>query len=72
MNGIPFDIELSDLDLPEICPILRIPLRISNNGKANAESPSIDKIIPDLGYIKGNVQMISNKANKMKSDAKSY
>ena len=68
-NNIPFDIELSDLEVPEICPVLHIPIRLSKTGKQTANSPSIDKIIPEMGYTKGNIQIISNKANKMKSDA---
>ena len=44
-------------------------LRLSKTGKQTANSPSIDKIIPEMGYTKGNIQIISNKANKMKSDA---
>ena len=32
-------------------------------------SPSIDKIIPKKGYVKGNVQWVSHKANSMKSNA---
>lgn len=68
-NNIPFNIELSDILIPEICPILHIPIKLSETGKQTANSPSIDKIIPDMGYTKGNVQIISNRANKMKSDA---
>lgn len=32
-------------------------------------SPTIDRINPKLGYIKGNVWVISNKANRFKNDA---
>jgi hypothetical protein len=31
-------------------------------------TPSLDKIIPSLGYVKGNVAVISWKANVMKSN----
>lgn len=31
-------------------------------------SPSIDKVDPELGYIKGNIRVISFKANRMKQD----
>ena len=33
------------------------------------DSYSLDKIIPELGYVKGNVWIISNKANAIKSNA---
>ena len=32
-------------------------------------SPSLDRIIPELGYIKGNVQIVSNLANRIMSNA---
>lgn len=68
-KSLPFDIELSDLEVPHICPILHIPIRISSTGRLCDNSPSVDRIIPEMGYTKGNVQMISNKANRMKTDA---
>lgn len=34
-------------------------------------SPSIDRIIPELGYVRGNIAVISMRANKLKSDATS-
>ena len=67
-QGIPFDITESDIIIPTVCPILNIPLfRGKNYPKGN--SPSLDKIIPSKGYIKGNIQIISQRANLMKLDA---
>lgn len=48
--------------------MLQIPL-IPGEGLATDNSPSLDKIQPVLGYIKGNVQVISNRANMIKSNA---
>ena len=67
-HGIPFDLTHDDIVIPETCPILGIPLRISE-GSATWSSPSLDRIVPAIGYVRGNVQVISHKANTMKSDA---
>lgn len=66
-KGIKFDLEVSDIVIPKLCPVLKIPL-VKNNRQAGprASSPSLDRINNDLGYIKGNVQVISHKANTMK------
>ena len=50
------------------CPALGIYLRKGKNGGSN-HSPSLDRIIPELGYIKGNVQIVCNLANKIMSNA---
>lgn len=65
-EGIPFNITLEDLEIPEVCPVLGIPLKgwsENNVGGYKDDSPSIDKFIPELGYVKGNVSVISFKAN---------
>jgi len=69
-RNLPFELEVSDISIPEVCPILQIPLKL-NSGRpgGKADSPSVDRIIPSLGYIKNNIQVISFKANMMKSDA---
>lgn len=66
--NLPFEITPSDIVIPKICPILGIPL-IQGNGKAHANSPSLDRIIPELGYTPNNIQVISHKANTIKSNA---
>lgn len=71
-QGIPFDITISDFDIPEYCPLLNIKLvkHIGDRqGGTYEDSPSIDKIIPELGYVRGNVWVVSNKANRIKNNA---
>jgi hypothetical protein len=69
-QGLPFNIVKEDIIIPEKCPILGIPLK-RNVGDivGRKDSYSLDKIDPKLGYIKGNVWVISYKANCMKSNA---
>jgi hypothetical protein len=65
---LAFTITIDDIVIPKRCPILGIPL-IVNENKAGLNSPALDKIIPELGYIKGNIQVISHKANNIKNRA---
>lgn len=70
-RNIPFDISDADLPIPIVCPILNISLKVNicrgNGGRG--DSYSLDRIDPTKGYTKGTVQVISHKANKMKSNA---
>jgi len=66
--NIPCSITADDFEIPEICPCFGIPL-IQNNSKSSANSATLDQIIPGKGYVKGNIQVISLKANTMKSNA---
>lgn len=67
-KSLPFNISLDDIQIPETCPILGMPL-ISHEDKCDFDSPSLDRITPHLGYVKGNIQIISHKANTIKSNA---
>src|SRR4051812_27791939 len=58
---IPFNLTEDDVIIPSLCPILGIPLKL-NEGHPKFDSPSVDRIIPSLGYIKGNIIVISHKA----------
>lgn len=66
--NIPFNLELSDLVIPDLCPVLGIKIAWGI-GKRNDHSPSVDRIIPSQGYIKGNIQIISWRANRLRNDA---
>ena len=66
-KNIPFDIDVSDIIIPKVCPILGIELSFGI-GKVHDESPSLDRIVPEKGYVKGNCFIISSKANRMKQE----
>lgn len=69
-KNVPIDITKEDITIPEKCPLLGIPLMVAVGKRAPMpNSPTLDRKIPALGYIKGNIQVISFKANVMKSDA---
>ena len=72
-NKIPFDIDIEYLKSikTDRCPIFNTALSWGEFGdehKRSANSPSLDKIKPEYGYIKGNVCIISDLANKIKQD----
>jgi hypothetical protein len=58
-KGLEFNITKEDIVIPDTCPLLGIPM----------QSASLDRIDPSKGYIKGNVWVISNRANTLKNDA---
>jgi len=68
--GRDFNIEVSDIVIPDVCPVLGIPLNM-NCGRSGAyrNSPSLDRIDNTKGYVKGNIQVISQLANAMKCHA---
>lgn len=69
-KNIPFSIDLNDIIIPTVCPVLNVPFVINDSGRGPGDySPSLDRIIPELGYVKNNIKVISFKANRIKSDA---
>ena len=54
---------------PDRCPALGIELTFGGTKRVTSNSASLDKIDPNKGYIIGNVAVISNKANIIKSNA---
>lgn len=66
--GYDFNIEESDIIIPKVCPILEVPIVLGNKGNYEY-TPSLDRIDNTKGYVKGNIQVISKKANSMKNSA---
>lgn len=72
--GLEFNLEESDIVIPKICPVLGIPLYFSNTGKKGAtdNTPTLDRVDNSKGYLKGNVFVISSRANLLKRDAEEW
>lgn len=71
-KGLPFSITEADILFPAICPVLGLTLDYSLGSKAGLpkpNSPSLDRRVPQLGYVPGNIAVISYRANSIKNDA---
>ena len=66
-RNLDFDISIEDVKIPEKCPVLGILLVFSLNKRTN-NTPSIDRIDSSKGYIKGNVIVVSWRANMLKNN----
>ena len=72
---LPFNLTVQDVadvwPKDDYCPALRIPLRVRPGNKISTNnSPNLDRIIPRLGYVKGNVVVVSKLANGIMSSAR--
>lgn len=67
----PFDITIEDIQsvwpMDGKCPVLGIDLDLS--GVDLQRTASLDKINPRLGYVKGNILVVSFRANSIKKDS---
>jgi hypothetical protein len=66
-DGIDWDLDFGDLEFPTHCPVLGMELDYFNTTPKD-NSPSFDRVDPNKGYVKGNVMIISKKANTIKSN----
>jgi hypothetical protein len=63
-EGLPFALTTADISIPDLCPLLGVKMV-----RGGPYAPSIDKIIPSLGYVPGNVMVVSWRANTLKGNA---
>lgn len=70
-KGLKFDLTYEYLSAiaPVNCPVFGVELTwFTIQNKATNWSPSLDRIAPEKGYVMGNVEILSNKANTIKND----
>jgi hypothetical protein len=68
-NGLEFNIQETDIKIPTHCPILGIELDMNRKKGKRFNGPSLDRIDSSKGYVKGNIWIISDLANRMKQNA---
>lgn len=68
--NIKFNLTVEDIVIPKRCPILGIKLKRGLKNSCD-NSPTVDRVVPNKGYVKGNVAVISDLANRMKGFATS-
>jgi hypothetical protein len=73
-DNVPFDITYEYLEsiATDECPVYGIMFEWGTSnlgrGKTKENCPTLDRILPNKGYVKGNVAFISYKANRIKDN----
>lgn len=68
-TGREFSITIDDIVVPSHCPVLGLELTVLSEASASHNSMSLDRIDNNLGYVPGNVIVVSYRANTLKKDA---
>ena len=64
-KNIFFDLSEEDIVVPDVCPVFKKPFILGDPDWTY----SLDRILPDLGYVEGNVLVVSIRANVIKNNA---
>lgn len=63
-RGLEHTISKEDIIVPALCPVLKCPMYMNT-----PYAPTVDRIDSSKGYVPGNIQVMSWKANTMKNNA---
>lgn len=71
--GVPLNVDhaflLAMAHDTKTCPVFDFVFEYQGRGRIHAASPSLDRIDPKKGYVRGNVAIISVRANSIKQNA---
>lgn len=67
--AVPCDITEDDLAWPTHCPVLGIELNYPGKFSHDPAGASFDRLDSSLGYVRGNVIVVSRRANMLRNDA---
>lgn len=68
-RGLSFNLHERDIKVPDVCPVLGIPMIPGAVWGERNNAPSLDRVDNSEGYVLGNVEVISLRANTIKGDA---
>lgn len=68
-TNLEFAITKEDIVVPEVCPYIGCKLTTTKGQGRVWTNASIDRLDSTIGYVPGNIQVISDLANRMKQDA---
>lgn len=71
-RGVPFDITYQDIVIPESCPCCNVRLipkseRLVRMKTGAFDTPSLDRKVPHLGYVRGNIGILCMACNAKKA-----
>jgi len=69
--GVPCTVTEAEIAalMVRLCPVLRIPLNYTSEKAQTWNSATLDRVNPKLGYVPGNIAVMSQRANRIKCDA---
>ena len=69
--GIPFDLTVEDIVMPAACPVFGMPFTVGMSPRwgPGRWSPTLDKLLAKLGYVRGRVRVVSYLANMLRNRA---
>lgn len=67
--GVDFDLTAKDLEViwTGVCPVFGTELNL-NTDRKDENAAELDRFYPEVGYVKGNVNWISRRANRLKNN----
>ena len=67
---VPFDLDAGYLESiwTGFCPVTGVPLE-KNTDRVNETAAELDRLVPEKGYVKGNVAFLSRKINRIKNNS---
>lgn len=67
---VPFDLTAEYIESiwTGVCPVFGIAISLTEKDRSDEYAAELDRFIPSLGYVIGNVTFLSRRANRLKND----